>query len=362
MTLKQFFQVAGGIVVALLIYSSGMIGIIKWPLVVLSGLLGVALAFVPLEERPLERWIVAFFRSVYSPTLFFWKKTETPPVFFQEAMVMPVVEPIPTQVAPAPPPVMEIVPTITVAQPVIPPATPITEKRILEIPEEKTLKVKEPMPSREEPGLTIFPTLEEAEKSFLSKISSLFSFAASLPMVSAPQGSVQAVSDLTPEERIRIRDHKPIRVRARPEPFKPRHEEEAVESVRLVPVSPTFGAPAPKFTGALAQFSKDAAPPFPPSLPNVIVGQVMDAEGKIIEGAILEIKDSQGHPVRALRSNKLGHFMIVTPLPNARYQIEIDKEGFQFEPFTFETKGELIPPIAIKAKGVAAQAATPIQA
>ena len=171
-------------------------------------------------------------------------------------------------------------------------------------------------------------------------------------MVSAPQGSVQAVSDLTPEERIRIRDHKPIRVRARPEPFKPRHEEEAVESVRLVPVSPTFGAPAPKFTGALAQFSKDAAPPFPPSLPNVIVGQVMDAEGKIIEGAILEIKDLMGRSVRALRTNNAGHFLIVTPLANGVYKLFVEKEGFKFEPIQINVTGAIIPPIAIKAKSI----------
>jgi len=40
-----------------------------------------------------------------------------------------------------------------------------------------------------------------------------------------------------------------------------------------------------------AQFSSQAAPPLPPSLPNTITGQILDAEGKIIEGAILEIRD-----------------------------------------------------------------------
>jgi hypothetical protein len=76
----------------------------------------------------------------------------------------------------------------------------------------------------------------------------------------------------------------------------------------------------------------------------------MDRDGKIIEGAILEIKDAQGHPVRALRSNKLGHFMTVTPLPNGNYEMSIEKNGFTFEPFSFLAKGELIPPIAIKSK------------
>ncbi|MCX6705429.1 MAG: PrgI family protein, partial [Candidatus Woesebacteria bacterium] len=84
MTLKQFFQLAGGFLVAFIFYSSPLIGIVKWPFVIVSAILGAAMAFVPLEERPLERWIFAFFRAIYSPTEFFWKKTAAPVKFFQD--------------------------------------------------------------------------------------------------------------------------------------------------------------------------------------------------------------------------------------------------------------------------------------
>ena len=99
-----------------------------------------------------------------------------------------------------------------------------------------------------------------------------------------------------------------------------------------------------------AEFSIDAAPPQPAIVTNTVVGQVMDMDRKIIEGAILEIKDLNGRPVRALKSNKAGHFIIVTPLANGKYEISIEKDGFTFEPVSFETKGEIIPPIAIKGK------------
>ena len=36
MTLKQFFQVAGGALVGLLFYSTGLHGLIKWPLILIS--------------------------------------------------------------------------------------------------------------------------------------------------------------------------------------------------------------------------------------------------------------------------------------------------------------------------------------
>jgi hypothetical protein len=101
-----------------------------------------------------------------------------------------------------------------------------------------------------------------------------------------------------------------------------------------------------------AIFSVDAAPPNPPTSPNLVVGQVVDNSKKIIEGAIMEIKDSDGRPIRALKSNKLGHFIIVTPLDNGRYDIITDKEGYEFSPVTFEASGTIIPPILVQGKPV----------
>lgn len=74
MTLPQFLKAAGGIVLALMIMSSGLVFFIKWPLVAVFGLGGLALAFLPFEDRPLETWVISFVRSVYSPTIFLWKK------------------------------------------------------------------------------------------------------------------------------------------------------------------------------------------------------------------------------------------------------------------------------------------------
>ena len=74
----------------------------------------------------------------------------------------------------------------------------------------------------------------------------------------------------------------------------------------------------------------------------------MDNQKKLIEGAILEILDESGRSVRALRTNKAGHFLIVTPLTNGKYQIVTEKEGFNFDPVWFEANGNIIQPIAIQ--------------
>lgn len=74
MTLKQFLKAAVGIVIALIINSTKLFFLVKWPLMILFGGGGLMLAFVPFEDRPLETWMAAFIKSIYSPTIFTYKK------------------------------------------------------------------------------------------------------------------------------------------------------------------------------------------------------------------------------------------------------------------------------------------------
>lgn len=95
MTLKQFLKVAGGIILAFLFYSTGLPFLFKWPLVLSSAGLGIALAFMPVNGQPLENWIIAFFKSVYSPTIYLWQKQSvTIDVLSND---LPPIEPIQTQ-------------------------------------------------------------------------------------------------------------------------------------------------------------------------------------------------------------------------------------------------------------------------
>lgn len=308
MTLKQFFQLAGGALIALLFYATPLPTLIKWPLMIFFGLLGVALAFVPLEERPLSRWIVTFLKSVYSPTLFNWEKTKIAPVFFQEEGQAPMVT--------------------------LPPSQQATENYLAQT------TVKNPL----------FEQLESTEKTFLSGLSTLFGpgspqtgqITINQPAQAIEQPKIQEMTipqidsikvvGSTPRPKIVVEENVP------PKPFE-----------TFTPLAPA-ASPQGFVPARGAQFSAEAAPPTPSTQPNIVVGQVLDEQGKIVEGAIMEIRDIAGRPVRALKSNKLGHFMIVTPLSNGRYEIITDKEGFTFEPISFEATGELLSPIAIRAQ------------
>ena len=57
------------------------------PLILVSAFSGFALAFLPIEDRPLDRWLAAFLKSAYSPTQFYWAKTPQLPEYLQPTVI-----------------------------------------------------------------------------------------------------------------------------------------------------------------------------------------------------------------------------------------------------------------------------------
>jgi hypothetical protein len=335
MTLKQFFQLAGGLLIAFIFYSLPVQGIIKWPLAVISAVLGVALAFLPLEERPLEKWIFAFFRAIYSPTEFLWKKTVAPAKFFQDE-------------APA--------------------TTPTAADTALNNYLASAKQTPAPLTK-----------LENDEKGFMSKISGIFTGFKSptapvnQPTLPLPVGTItvdnslpntiQSSVDTTSFDETRelvIPQSAPVKVA---QPGSPHLVVE--EHTPQIPITTNTVAPIiagnEMISTKQAIFSVNAAPPSPPVAANVVVGQAVNEDKKIIEGAIMEIRDSSGRPIRALRSNKLGHFVTVTPLDNGKYEIVTEKDGYEFAPVSFEATGVNIPPILVTGKRNATELPLPNQ-
>ncbi len=85
-------------------------------------------------------------------------------------------------------------------------------------------------------------------------------------------------------------------------------------------------------------------------IPNIVNGVVLDDQGKIVEGAIVEIQNQEGNPIRAMRTNPLGQFQTATPLPNGYYLVLVEKEPYQFDIIKIEAGGKIIPPLKISAK------------
>ncbi len=75
MTIKQFGYLAGGLILAYISYKLPLPFFITWPLALFTGLMGIGFAFIPIEERPMDVWVLSFIKSAYSPTQYVWQKT-----------------------------------------------------------------------------------------------------------------------------------------------------------------------------------------------------------------------------------------------------------------------------------------------
>jgi hypothetical protein len=77
---------------------------------------------------------------------------------------------------------------------------------------------------------------------------------------------------------------------------------------------------------------------------------VIDAAGKIVPGAIVEVLDSSGLPARATKTNQLGQFFSTTPLKRGIYHINVDKDGLSFDTIELQLTGQIVEPLKIQAK------------
>lgn len=76
MTIKQFGYLLGGCILAYLSYILPVPIIFSYPLAAMFALGGFGFAFVPIEERPMDIWVMSFLKNVYSPTQFIWQKNQ----------------------------------------------------------------------------------------------------------------------------------------------------------------------------------------------------------------------------------------------------------------------------------------------
>lgn len=123
MTVKQFIWLAGGIILGLFTYSLPFLPFFfKYPLVAIFVGLGAGIAFLPVEGRPMDKWLIAFIKSVYSPTQYTWQKgaseneLSSPTMTPKSPLISPQVSvPVPPVVQPSP-----VVPTpINTESPVV---------------------------------------------------------------------------------------------------------------------------------------------------------------------------------------------------------------------------------------------------
>lgn len=155
MTIKQFASLGIFTVLAVIVYSSPLPFFFKYPLSFAFLVLGVGMAFIPVQGRTLDVWILAFIKSIYSPTQYIWKHGQEQNTILQPATnniepATPPSTPVISVSTPTAEPIIEtksiisvesVVPPTTVSPSVTPPPEEEAKKEVV-IPESTPIKIE----------------------------------------------------------------------------------------------------------------------------------------------------------------------------------------------------------------------------
>jgi hypothetical protein len=128
--------------------------------------------------------------------------------------------------------------------------------------------------------------------------------------------------------------------------------ESASGPLQTATTTPPSAPPAPTVKVITGQTAIKSGLPRLTTFPNVVTGIIKDNEGNLLPGILVTVRDKEGVPLRALKTNKLGQFAASTPLPNGTYLVEIeDPRGrFAFDRAQISLTGMVLPAIEIMAK------------
>jgi hypothetical protein len=86
-----------------------------------------------------------------------------------------------------------------------------------------------------------------------------------------------------------------------------------------------------------------------PDVPNIILGIVKDPRGRVLPNILVEVIDQNNVPVRAFKTNALGQFASATPLPAGTYRVFFDdaQKVHEFEPTEITLTNQIFNPLEI---------------
>lgn len=373
MTLKQFLEIAFGVVLAGILYTTNLPSAIKYPLMFFAGVSGGLVAFLPIEERPLDHWIITFIRVMYRPTQFFWKREASVPEVFNY-----------TQNLSADHQEMEI------------DLGPVKKERIREY-------------------LTSVPNVEDPYSFNTDEMNRMNAILGSFSSVPTTQATAKSRRTVKPQLGVRVRNLRPLhqeqvvysteashqdgqathvsraltpvadtdsslanmyeqrqQLAKQQKDAKDVAQEIAIPETELIAVAdqsiqpePTESVPVETRDNMVfmeneaahaqetalseqADFNANLPFPEPPSEPNKLVGMVLSQKNELIVNAIIEILKPDGSVARAVKTNSLGQFFITTPLEDGEYTITVKKDGFSFSPASIQLTGEIVQPLEVR--------------
>lgn len=89
--------------------------------------------------------------------------------------------------------------------------------------------------------------------------------------------------------------------------------------------------------------------PITSDVPNLLSGIIKDPRKNVLPNILVEVKDKEGNPVRAFKTNSLGQFQSATPLLNGVYTLEFEDpdKKHKFDVVEITLNGTVIMPLEI---------------
>lgn len=380
MTVKQFAYVAVGVVLSIIAYYSPFLFILKLPFIILFSGVGIALAFLPLDGRPLDVMLSQFLRALVLPNQYIYAK---------EGVDLSFSFPIHT-----------------------------VQKHAKETPKANDVRRKRALAHMLSRKSHAGSNLDDKESSFLTSLFSSTPGASSAPSegqeagssstgMSGPSVVIPITPIAYPEQKKQADekqpDHDPEKIEqilreeaekakkamqeaemlqesqnAPTEVTNQAHErflilqkqldeitaqqkavEEEIkhmqEARNVQPVQETY---TPQVDSDVNDEHVKKISPLTakakgilhaPDTPNVIVGVVQDPRGNMLSHILVEIRDQDGSPVRAFKTNELGQFASATPLSSGTYTMVFeDPQGKQqFDTIELVCSGHILQPMEV---------------
>ena len=303
MTVKQFAYVAGGVVLAWIVFSLPLLFFIKLIIALILLFIGFSLAFVPIEGRPMDVMLSHFTRALFVPSRYVYRKIGA--LFIPPAQAPS--SPLPPPPSPPSPP---------------PPPTPLPLSATAVASDANTTPLDRP--SVQSPTSSLSDLQEQLENALSEK-------------QRLEKALEEIKNNLSDGETLSPADQTP---QALPPPVIPH---------------PPPPPPLPKTTVVELSSNAVASDAIPPPTtvylgdPNIITGTIKDAKGNVLPNILVEVEDKDGNPVRAFRTNPLGQFASATPLLNGVYAVALEdpRKIHRFSPFEITIQGQVLPPFII---------------
>lgn len=344
MTVKQFAYLATGAILGWLFLVAPAPSLVRLPSAVFFFAFGFALAFIPLEGRPMDVMLASFARALFSPNQYMYQK-----VGGQLIVPLPTVATkVPTGVVTRPPSDLASYLRALPRQPkstldekeeaflnaLFAPAKAVQAKII---PAHQAVSEQE---HREE-------TLAQAEMEIREKLQQAKTLEAKQTATEGTTPAHTTVVELQNELSVIVAEKQRLEEElARLKEEFQRHKEENL-------FRPSVAMP-PKLTRLVRLVPKGSSPqafgtPLAPDEPNLLSGVIKDPRGNMLPNILIEVKDKEGSPVRAFKTNALGQFTSATPLQNGTYAVTFEDPHGQhtFDAVELLVTGQVLQPLEI---------------